>query len=143
MTHRLIVKPYGTVRGGFLDYSVLGDTLSYNGELTVKVLFSTRTVPFSGTLTQHGAWKNSFYAGNPTPWTKVGQVAVQVVHITADTTDVAVAYPPDKLTGQVAIESGAPDADIVIAGVRLKAEIHGVTLNIVAAPSIMHSALAV
>lgn len=138
----LQIVPYGIVRGGFLYYHIDGDRLDYSGKLTVKALFSTRVIPFSGQVVlPAGALKNSHYTPVGSV-TQVGDVKLTVVD-TIDYTDLEVSYPPLQLRGRVALDtSNGPDGAIIIAGVRLRMTVNGVTLNIVAAPQSLQPMLA-
>lgn len=125
---RLEIKAYGTVRGGYVDHEVVGDTLKYSGEIVVKVLFSTRKIPFHGELTDASAFKSDQYK-TPGAQRSVGHVTTRVLD---EQGDIEILSPNYNLKGTVALDLSLES--ISVRGMRLRGEVSGVTLNVVAAP---------
>lgn len=125
---RLEIAAYGTVRSGWVEIEATKDKVSYKGEITVKVIFSTKTVPFSGHLDQAGVMDPASYPVGSKK--QIGDVAIESVDL-GEGIHLAVQDPKLNLTGVVAAAVGVTGV-LQIIGARLQAVVKGVTLHVVA-----------
>lgn len=127
----LSIAAYAVVRGGNINLDIVGDTLTYSGEIQVRPLFETETKHFSGTITDPRAFKFDTYATAGTS-IQIGAVNVTVLSATATSAQLQILDTQYNVSGTVGVLRD-PDGNVAIGALRLEIKTHGITAHVVAA----------